>query len=78
MHLAGHSAGEVCLIDTHGSRVSPDVWSLYAEASRRFGRRPTLIEWDDDLPPLDVLLAEAADADAITGGNAQADLVAAG
>jgi uncharacterized protein (UPF0276 family) len=54
------------------------VWSLYAEASRRFGRRPTLIEWDDDLPPLDVLLAEAADADAITGGNAQADLVAAG
>ena len=41
------------------------VWSLYAEACRRFGPKPTLIEWDTDLPALDVLLQQAAQAGAI-------------
>ena len=62
MHLAGYTATDGCLIDTHGARVSDAVWSLYGESCRRFGPRPTLIEWDTDLPELDVLLGEAASA----------------
>ena len=70
IHLAGHSVREVeggrtIRIDDHGSRVSPPVWSLYAEAVDRFGRVPTLIEWDTDLPALHVLLAQARSADEI-------------
>jgi uncharacterized protein (UPF0276 family) len=59
IHLAGYEESDGCLIDTHGSRVSPAVWELYAEALNRFGAVPTLIEWDTDLPALDVLLSEA-------------------
>ena len=55
--------GEPILIDDHGSPVSDGVWALFADVVRRFGRRPTLIEWDTDLPPLAVLLDEAARAD---------------
>ena len=40
------------------------MWQVYRHALRRFGPRPTLVEWDTDLPPLDVLLQEAALADA--------------
>ena len=65
MHLAGHTVAGDCLIDTHGSLVCDPVWSLYEEACRRFGAKPTLIEWDTDLPALDVLLSQAAQADAI-------------
>ena len=65
IHLAGHAIVDDCLIDTHGSLVSDPVWSLYADACRRFGPKPTLIEWDTDLPALDVLLSEAARAGAI-------------
>lgn len=64
IHLAGHhlrqSGNAEIRIDDHGSAVAPEVWALYREAIRRFGRRPTLIEWDTDVPALDVLLAEAA------------------
>jgi uncharacterized protein (UPF0276 family) len=64
IHLAGHSVrelpnGRVLRIDDHGSRVIPEVWTLYAQALARFGPVPTLIEWDTDIPPLDVLLDEA-------------------
>jgi uncharacterized protein len=65
MHLAGHTVVDDCLIDTHGSLVCDPVWSLFEEACRRFGPKPTLIEWDTDLPALDVLLSQAAQADAI-------------
>ncbi len=65
IHLAGHSTVDDCLVDTHGAPVCDPVWALYEEACRRFGARPTLIEWDTDLPALDVLLAEAASAQAI-------------
>ena len=60
IHLAGHSAAGELLIDDHGSRVAPQVWSLYETAYRRFGPVPTLIEWDTAIPPLNVLLDEAA------------------
>lgn len=63
IHLAGFDEGEFCLIDTHGKPVSDEVWVLYRNALARFGAVPTLIEWDTDLPQLDVLLGEAATAD---------------
>jgi uncharacterized protein (UPF0276 family) len=61
IHLAGHHVAEDVniLIDDHGSRVAEPVWALYAAALRRFGRVPTLIEWDTNLPALEVLLDEA-------------------
>ena len=63
-HLAGHATndadGEPILIDDHGSKVSDGVWALFAQVVKRFGARPTLIEWDTDIPPLGVLLDEAA------------------
>jgi uncharacterized protein len=70
IHLAGHSVRELAdggtlRIDDHGSCVIDDVWSLYAEALRRFGPTPTLIEWDTNVPPLDVLLDEARHADTL-------------
>ncbi|MDH4324349.1 MAG: DUF692 domain-containing protein [Betaproteobacteria bacterium] len=64
IHLAGHSAGEDCLIDTHGARVADDVWRLYEAALGLFGPVATLIEWDTDVPPLEVLLDEARKAQA--------------
>lgn len=60
IHLAGHCAAGELLIDDHGSRVAPRVWNLYETACRRFGPVPALIEWDTSIPPLDVLLDEAA------------------
>jgi hypothetical protein len=70
IHLAGHAVktldGRRTLrIDDHGSRVAPQVWALYAEALARFGPVPTLIEWDTDVPPLEVLLEEAVRAAAV-------------
>jgi uncharacterized protein (UPF0276 family) len=65
IHLAGFDASGACLIDTHGARVAPPVWALYRDAIARFGPRPTLIEWDTDIPSLEVLLDEAAQAQTI-------------
>lgn len=63
IHLAGFDRAGALLIDTHGTRVCEAVWALYRLALARFGRVPTLIEWDTDLPALAVLLAEAQRAD---------------
>lgn len=69
IHLAGHAVndadGRTVLIDDHGSRVAPEVWRLYAHAIARFGARPTLIEWDTEIPALDVLLDEAGRAEGV-------------
>lgn len=69
IHLAGHTVkhyddGDI-LIDTHDGVVCDAVWRLYRDAVRRLGPRPTLIEWDANLPPLSVLLAEAQTADRV-------------
>lgn len=68
LHLAGHGRneadGRTVLIDDHGAPVATPVWALYDHALGRFGPRPTLIEWDTDLPPLAVLVDEARAADA--------------
>ncbi|WP_439673209.1 UPF0276 protein (plasmid) [Cupriavidus necator] len=69
IHLAGHSVreleqGRTLRIDDHGSRVATAVWALYAAALQRFGPVPTLIEWDTDVPTLEILMEEAAIAEA--------------
>jgi uncharacterized protein len=68
IHLAGHRRNRVgareLLIDDHGSAVCAEVWALYEQAIARLGPVPTLIEWDTDVPALDVLVAEARAADA--------------
>jgi len=67
LHLAGHSrkrcGDREILIDTHSAPVCDEVWALYEFALQLFGPVPTLIEWDLEIPPLDVLLAEADKAD---------------
>jgi uncharacterized protein len=69
IHLAGHTVNRVgtreIRIDTHGEPVCRAVWELYARAVERFGPVPTLIEWDTDIPALDVLVAEAHKADSL-------------
>jgi uncharacterized protein (UPF0276 family) len=65
MHLAGYSEQEGFLLDTHDHPVSDPVWALYAEASRRFGPVPTLIEWDENIPEFQRLEAEAARAEEV-------------
>lgn len=69
IHLAGHHTadidGQALLIDDHGSRVRSEVWTLYERLIGRIGPRPTLIEWDSNIPALSVLLDEADRADRI-------------
>lgn len=67
IHLAGHLVTDDAVIDHHGARVDDKVWQLYEAALRRFGMISTLIEWDTDIPALDVLLGEAEKARAIAG-----------
>jgi uncharacterized protein (UPF0276 family) len=65
IHLAGFDASGPCLIDTHGAPVAPEVWSLYERALGHYGRVPTLIEWDTDIPEFAVLQREAATAQSL-------------
>jgi uncharacterized protein len=62
MHLAGHLVTPDAVIDHHGDYVADSVWSLYETAVQRFGPVSTLIEWDTDIPALEVLLSEAEQA----------------
>lgn len=63
IHLAGHSVqefeGKEIRIDTHDSLIIDDVWSLYEFAIKHLGRKPTLIEWDQNIPEFQVLYSEA-------------------
>jgi len=61
---AGTPGGGV-LVDTHDTTVAPAAWDLYAYAVTKFGPKPTLIEWDNEIPGLATLLHEAAMADAV-------------
>jgi uncharacterized protein len=76
LHLGGFVAedddanpGQQVLVDTHDQRIADPAWDLYAYALRKFGPKPTLIEWDSDLPTVATLLAEAARADAIAAAT---------
>lgn len=63
IHLAGYTEVDDFLVDSHSRPVQDAVWRLYAEALRRFGPVATLIEWDNDIPALEVLLGESDKAD---------------
>lgn len=63
VHIAGHTrepAGN--LVDTHAMPVSDAVWQLYAEAWKRESPFPTLLEWDDQIPPFPAVMARLAKA----------------
>jgi len=64
-HLAGHADKGKYLLDTHDHAVPAPVWDLYRGALRRFGRIPSLVEWDDAIPPLEDVVAESLRAAAI-------------
>jgi uncharacterized protein (UPF0276 family) len=72
IHLSGHRLRRIgnrsIRIDDHGSPVSDQVWALYEHALALVGPRPTLIEWDSALPPLEILLGEADKAQARLDG----------
>jgi uncharacterized protein (UPF0276 family) len=57
-HLAGHEHNMTHIIDTHDAIVPEPVWELYRSAVRRFGAVSTLIERDDNIPPLAELVTE--------------------
>jgi len=65
IHLAGHEDKGAYLLDSHDAAVPEPVWDLYREAVARFGRVPTLVEWDDRIPELEVLVGESRKAAAI-------------
>jgi uncharacterized protein (UPF0276 family) len=65
VHLAGHQDRGTYLFDSHDQAVPPAVWDLYRQALRRIGRVPTLVEWDDAIPPLTEVVAESRRAAAI-------------
>jgi uncharacterized protein (UPF0276 family) len=74
-HLGGYTAeedeatpGAEVLIDTHASPIAPQAWDLYEYALGRSGPKPTLIEWDNDMPAIDTLLVEAALSEKISKG----------
>jgi uncharacterized protein (UPF0276 family) len=58
IHLAGHRNHGHYIVDTHDEPIADPVFALYTQAIQRFGPRPTMIERDDNIPELDVLLAE--------------------
>lgn len=76
IHLAGFARdldrnGEIVLIDDHGSAVEAQVWALYRSLQPMLAGVPTLIERDNDVPPLAQLLAEAREADRIASACAR-------
>ncbi len=64
-HLAGYEDQDDHLLDTHGQAIHPPVWELFKDAIKRFGARPTLIEWDNNVPEFSVLQQEAGKAELI-------------
>lgn len=64
LHLAGHADVRGMAIDDHGSPVRDEVWALHRHSLRKLGAVPALLEWDTEVPALEVLLAQASEADA--------------
>ena len=81
IHLGGHAVDSddddsALLIDDHGREVADAVWALYAQALARSDPKPTLIEWDNDVPAWDILFAEAKRADRIIADRRSNRIVA--
>jgi uncharacterized protein len=72
IHLAGHTHKGHYILDTHSAHVIDPVWALYRRACEHTGDVSTLIEWDDDIPPLQTLLDEAEKARTIRSEVARA------
>jgi uncharacterized protein len=76
IHLAGHATEQhdsgPLKIDDHGSMVTDTTWQLFERFLKRAGAKPVLIEWDTDVPAYDVLMAQAAKAQAIIAEQAYA------
>jgi uncharacterized protein (UPF0276 family) len=73
MHLGGFAVeddegnpGSTLLVDTHSTAIAEPAWKLYAHAVRRFDSKPTLVEWDNELPTLATIVQEAVMADSMT------------
>jgi uncharacterized protein (UPF0276 family) len=77
IHLAGYEHVDDFLFDTHSRPVYPAVWELYGDALARLGNKPTLIEWDNDLPAFSVLQEEMRKADRLLVDHAEARLACA-
>ena len=73
IHLAGHTHNGDLLIDTHDQPVPDPVWQLYVEAIRRFGAVATMIERDDNIPPLEDLLVELDQARSLAAATLKQD-----
>lgn len=69
IHLAGHSQVNDFLFDTHDTKISDNVWKLYQYTLNIHGKIPTLIEWDESIPPFETLLEESSIANAIMNGE---------
>lgn len=65
LHLAGHADHGTHRIDDHGGPVCDETWALYRHLVRRAGPLPVIVEWDSNLPPLEVVVAEAVAARAV-------------
>ncbi|RMG09520.1 MAG: DUF692 domain-containing protein [Planctomycetota bacterium] len=72
VHLAGHTPEPEAIIDTHGAAVPEPVWDLFAALLERTGPVSALVEWDHDIPPLDVVLDQADRARALLTAAAPA------
>jgi len=72
IHLAGYEEEDGLLVDTHSRPVYEPVWQLYANALGRFGPVATLIEWDNDIPALEALVAEADKAERLLAATREA------
>lgn len=75
IHLAGHSTNRLAdggwlFLDDHGSQVSKDVWLLFQKVIDSIGAKPTLIEWDNNLPTWQSLCLEANKAREILADSA--------
>ncbi len=66
-HLAGHTNKGTHILDTHSAPAIDAVWALYARACQRTGPVSTLFEWDEAIPPLDGVIAEARKAAPLRG-----------
>jgi len=59
------SDGDALYVDTHDRTIAPEVWSLFRDVMARRGVRPTLTEWDSDVPAWPDLEAEVHQAQSI-------------
>ena len=66
-HVAGHTHKGTHILDTHTGQAVEGVWELYGRACELTGGRSTLYEWDDEIPAIEVVIAEAEKARAYTG-----------